>query len=205
MKDKVHWLGHASFRIDGENATVYIDPWKLGAKPPEADLVLITHGHYDHFSADDIAKVAGSHTMLVGPADVTAQYKGASVTIKPGESKTVGGVHIEAVAAYNVGKKFHPKANDWLGYVVTVDGTRYYHTGDSDATDELMGARADVVLVPVGGTYTMTADEAAEAVNAIGPKLAVPMHWGDIVGSDGDARRFAELCDCEVLILTPEN
>ena len=124
--------------------------------------------------------------------------------MKPGESTTANGVKIEAVPAYNINKQFHPKSNNWVGYIFTLDGQRIYQAGDTDAIPEMKNVKADVVLMPVGGTYTMTAQEAAEATNAINPKLAIPMHWGKIVGSANDAETFKKLVKCEVQILKLE-
>ncbi len=187
--DHIHWLGHATFRIDDDAAAIYIDPWKLPAGAPMADVILITHGHFDHHSAEDIAKIEKPTTVLVAPADVASKLTGKHVvTAVPGGSYQAGPVKVEAVAAYNTNKDFHPKANRWVGYVVTLStGQRVYHTGDSDVTPEMMAVQADVALMPCGGTYTMTAAEVATAANAFKPAILIPMHWGDIVGSREDA------------------
>lgn len=202
VKQKIKWLGHASFRIDGSTSTVYIDPWKLRSAKP-ADLICITHSHYDHLSEDDVAKVRSASTVIVGPADCKAGFGEAFRSISPGESLTVGDVTVLAVPAYNTDKEFHPSANRWLGYVLTVDGVRIYHTGDTDQIREMAEVNADVALVPVGGTYTMTVDQAAAAVNVINPKVAVPMHCGDIVGSLRDREKFQKACKVSVVILDP--
>jgi L-ascorbate metabolism protein UlaG (beta-lactamase superfamily) len=187
--DHIHWLGHATFRIDDGMAVIYIDPWKLSAGAPKADIILITHAHFDHFSSDDIAKIEKPTTVFVAPADVASKLTGKDVvTASPGGSYQAGTVKVTAVAAYNTNKDFHPKANGWVGYVVTLsNGQRVYHTGDSDATPEMQAVQTDVALMPCGGTYTMTGAEVAAAANVFKPAILIPMHWGDIVGSRDDA------------------
>jgi len=210
MIENIHWLGHDSFRLDG-SSTVYIDPWKLSAGAPRADLVLITHDHFDHFSPDDIMRVAAPRTTLIGPASVTAQIDGvAAVTLSAGEKATVGGVTVTAVAAYNLdkfrrpGEVFHPPAAGGLGYIVELDGRRIYHAGDTDAIPEMRDVRCDVALLPVSGTYVMTAEEAADACRMISAAAVVPMHFGDIVGTANDAARFEALCGTPVTVLPLE-
>ncbi|HVN77131.1 MAG TPA: MBL fold metallo-hydrolase [Thermoanaerobaculaceae bacterium] len=194
MTEKLHWLGHDAFRIDGP-PTVYIDPYQLGEGLPSADIVLITHDHFDHLSLPDLAKVMAKGTVVVGPKEVAAKVKQPVRTIAPGETLTVKGVKIRAVPAYNTNKSFHPKSDGKVGFVLTLGGVTYYHAGDTDVIPEMAGLAPDVALLPVSGTYVMTADEAAEAARSIRPKVAVPMHYGAIVGTDGDARRFAKLLE----------
>jgi len=193
MIDNITWLGHATFRIADEKV-VYIDPWKLKGDPPRADVILITHDHYDHCEPKDVAKIQKDDTVIVTTADCAEKLSGDVRIVSPGQKLQIDGIIVETVAAYNLDKEFHPRVSGWVGFVVTVGGQRIYHTGDSDLTDEMKAVRADILLVPVGGTYTMTAEQAAEAANAIGPRWAVPMHYGDIVGSDDDAARFEKLC-----------
>lgn len=207
MIENIHWLGHDSFRLDG-SSTVYIDPWKLAADAPPANLILITHDHYDHFSPDDIARLSTSQTTLIGPASVTAKIDGvAAVTLSAGETATVGGVTVTAVPAYNLdkfrqpGEVFHPRAAGGLGYIVELDGRSIYHAGDTDAIPEMRDVRCDVALLPVSGTYVMTAEEAAEACRMISAAAVVPMHYGDIVGTAADAARFEGLCGVPVTVL----
>ena len=210
MIENIHWLGHDSFRLDG-SSTVYIDPWKLSADASPADLILITHDHFDHFSPDDIAHVATPRTTLIGPASVTALVEGvAALTLNAGETATVGGVTVTAVPAYNIdkfrqpGEMFHPPEAGGVGYVVVLDGRRIYHAGDTDAIPEMRDVRCDVALLPVSGTYVMTAEEAAEACRMISAASAVPMHFGDIVGTTADAARFETLCGIPVTVLPLE-
>ena len=200
MVPKIDWLGHASFRIETENMIIYIDPWKLkGGKM--ADLILITHTHQDHFNEEDIRKISGPDTRIICTMDAKETLPNLA-KMSPGDSRKVNGITIEAHRAYNTSKKFHPKENNWVGYVVDIKGYRIYHSGDTDVIPEMDGIKdIEVAMLPVGGTYTMTPEEAAEAVSMIKPKKVIPMHWGDIVGSREDAERFKKLADCEVEIL----
>ena len=203
MSVTVEWLGHASFKITGGNAVVYIDPWKIHESPHDASLILISHSHYDHYSADDVARVSGNETEIVASGDVVKQ-QGAGTKLKPGKSVEVGGVRVTAVAAYNPDKQFHPKFNDWLGFIIEIEGRQIYYAGDTDETAEMQSlSDIDLALLPVGGTYTMNAEEAAEAVSHFKPKQALPYHWGDIVGGRLDAEQFLALADCQVEMIYP--
>jgi L-ascorbate metabolism protein UlaG (beta-lactamase superfamily) len=203
LLEGITWLGHASFKIKAPEGVIYIDPWKLPSAEP-ADLILITHEHYDHFSAEDVQKIRKPDTTIITTASVAAQLKGDVKTVKAGDTLTVKGVKIEVVPAYNPAKQFHPKQAGGVGYIITAGGRRIYHAGDTDAIPEMNQVKADVVLLPVGGKYTMTAAEAAKVANAIKPAVAVPMHWGDIVGSRADAEAFRAQCQVPVEIITPE-
>jgi L-ascorbate metabolism protein UlaG (beta-lactamase superfamily) len=203
MAATVKWLGHASFRIAGDGEVVYIDPWKLSEAPHDATVVLVSHSHYDHYSAEDIAKVSGAGTKAIGPSDVIAQ-EGKGQSIEPGETVTIGGVKVTGVASYNPAKQFHPKANNWLGFIIEIGPNRIYYAGDTDMTGEMKAlGDIDVALLPVGGTYTMNADEAAAAAECIRPARAIPYHWGDIVGGADDAEQFRRTAGCEVIVLKP--
>jgi L-ascorbate metabolism protein UlaG (beta-lactamase superfamily) len=204
MLENVVFLGHASFKIKGSK-TVYVDPFKLSTKDP-ADIILITHSHFDHLSPEDIQKIASETTAVVCSKDCVGQVKplvGTTIGIDPFEKAELGEVLIESVPAYNIDKEYHPRANNWNGYVFTLDGVRYYHPGDTDKIPEMADVRADVAFLPVGGTYTMNCDEAAEAVNLINPTYAVPMHYGSIVGSHSDAERFVQLVGDRAQIIPP--
>lgn len=190
MLDRIHWLGHDGFRITGSK-TIYLDPYQID-KGPVADLVFITHPHGDHCSPDDIAKIQGPKTVLVGTSDTLAKLTGTKHVVKVGDKVTLDGITIEVVPAYNIDKQFHPKANGWVGFVLTIDGVRVYHAGDTDRIPEMKHIKADIAMLPVGGKYTMTADEAAQAALDIHPKIAVPMHYGSIIGTEQDARRFKD-------------
>ncbi len=203
MLENVHWLGHDSFLIVDEatGKRVYVDPYQLQGQYQPADVILISHDHFDHFSPDDIARLRKPDTVFVTVSSVASQLRGSKViTVKPGDRVTVEGIPVEVVPAYNLnkfrapGQVFHPKEAGFVGFILTVGGQRIYHLADTDNIPELAGHDVDVALIPVSGTYVMTPDEAADAAARIKPKLAVPMHYAAIVGSEDDARRFAELC-----------
>lgn len=203
MGATIQWLGHASFRISHDETVIYIDPWKLKNVPNDATMVLVSHSHYDHYSPEDIAKVSGPDTKLIASADVIAK-ENAGEAIMPGLTVELGGVRIIAVAAYNPRKQFHPRANNWVGFVIEIGSKRIYYAGDTDLTEEMKALKdIDVALLPVGGTYTMDATEAAQAANLIKPKRVIPYHWGDIVGELNDAMRFTEMAECPTTVITP--
>ncbi|MBZ0265279.1 MBL fold metallo-hydrolase [bacterium] len=200
LAEMIDWFGHASFRFRGSK-TVYVDPWKIDKESHDADIILITHEHYDHYSPDDIKKVAGDTTIVVFPESMRDKVDFINaVFLARGERQTVDGVDVEVVAAFNTNKDYHPDSKDWVGYIVNLDGIRIYHSGDTDNIDEMNSISCDVALLPVSGTYVMTAVEAIEAARRIGPRLAIPMHWGDIVGGREDAEEFARGAPCPVVI-----
>jgi L-ascorbate metabolism protein UlaG (beta-lactamase superfamily) len=202
MGTTLQWLGHAGFKICHEDTVIYIDPWKLKDSPHDASLVLVSHSHYDHYSPEDIAKISGAETKLIASPDVVTKEKNGEMILN-GLSVDLGSVRVSGVAAYNPSKQFHPKANNWVGFVIEVGSKRIYYAGDTDLTDEMKALKEiDVALLPVGGTYTMDAAEAAEATSHIMPKLAIPYHWGDIVGGRADADEFAEAAECKVQVLS---
>jgi len=203
MAVKIQWLGHASFKVTGCDAVVYIDPWKLDDAPKDATIVCVSHSHYDHYSAEDIGKVSAAETLVIGPADVAGTESNCR-QLGPGQTTDCGGVKVTGVASYNPSKQFHPKANQWLGFIIEIDSMRIYYAGDTDLIDEMKQlGEVDLALLPVGGTYTMDAEDAVQAVAYIKPKCAVGYHWGDIVGTKSDAQRFAQVAECQVKLLTP--
>jgi L-ascorbate metabolism protein UlaG (beta-lactamase superfamily) len=209
--DGIHWLGHDAFRLDG-TVTVYIDPWELVEGLPPGDIILVTHDHFDHLSLPDVERLSRPGTVVVGPAAVTSQVRGKeTVTLAPGDSVEVAGVKITAVHAYNTskfrrpGEVFHPRDDDHLGYVVELDGRSVYHAGDTDHVPEMAGIVCDVALLPVSGTFVMTADEAAAACGSISAGIVVPMHYDKIVGGKDDAARLGSLCGAAVVVLPDEN
>ena len=211
LLDSIEWLGHSGFRVRVGRAVVYIDPYRVADDAPPADLILVTHGHYDHFSPQDVERLTTRDTWLVGPAAVAERVSGQVHSIAPGEDledELVRGVHVAAIAAYNTSKRgpdgepFHPREAGWVGYEVNVRGERLYHSGDTDVIPEMDSVTGvDVALLPVSGTYVMTPQEAAEAARRIQPRVAVPMHWGEHLGTMDDARAFAERADVEVRIM----
>ncbi len=192
--DGIFWLGHAGFRFTG-GRTVYFDPWE--AEGPTADIILVSHDHYDHCDPATIKRLSGPQTRIftekLSADKLAAEGLGAAVTVlKPGDEAEAFGVAIKAVPAYNIGKNFHPKESGYLGFVVTMDGLSVYHAGDTDCIPEMKDIHPQVALLPVSGTYVMTAEEAVEAALAIRPGLAIPMHIAKIVGDMEMARKFAE-------------
>jgi L-ascorbate metabolism protein UlaG (beta-lactamase superfamily) len=201
----IHWLGHSAFRIEDGSTQIYIDPFKLPANLPKADIIFITHAHYDHFSVEDIAKIKKDGTIIVAPKDVASKIGKGTVTVVPGQNYTVGSLKVMTLLAYNLGKKFHPKGNNWVGYIITLsNGQKIYHAGDTDFIPEMRKVITDIALLPCGGTYTMTAQQAAEAANIFKPKVLIPMHWGEVVGSKADAEEVKKLFKGETVILKPE-
>jgi len=200
----IAWLGHASFRIETPDYVIYVDPWKLPTKAVPADLILITHEHHDHFSPEDLDKIRTPDTTVVSIAPVTSKLSGDLRTVEAGDQLTVKGIDIEVIPAYNVDKNFHPRSKGGVGYIMTVGGRRIYHAGDTDAIPEMADIQADVALMPIGGKYTMDAKEAAAIVNKIQPSIAIPMHWGDLVGKRDDALAFRKECTVPVTIIEAE-
>ncbi len=209
LLDSLEWLGHSGFRIDDRGATIYIDPYRVEDGPP-ADLILITHGHYDHYSPQDIERLSHDGTWLVAPAAVAERAAGRVASIAPGEGlelEPLAGIEVAAVAAYNTSKRdregrlFHAREAGWVGFDLNVRGERLYHSGDTDVIPEMdRVVGVDVALLPVSGTYVMTAGEAAEAARRIQPRTAIPMHWGDHIGTRADAEAFAEKAPGAVVI-----
>lgn len=206
MTDFIKVFSHNSIMIKTESGAVYIDPFKMYDSPKDAAFVLITHDHYDHFSPEDIAKVANSNTILAVPEKMAKKANEAArlvkeiVTVKQTESKKIAGLKIETVPAYNTLKPFHTKSAGWVGYILEVKGQRIYIAGDTDATKEAREVKCDIALVPIGGTYTMDAKKAAELINEMQPKVAIPVHYGSIVGSSKDADKFASLVNSPVKV-----
>jgi L-ascorbate metabolism protein UlaG (beta-lactamase superfamily) len=213
---KITWLGHDGFKIQDGTETLVVDPFQLKS-PVKADYVLISHEHFDHCNQEDLRKVVRENTKIVASKDCKEELskvtpKGEVKYVKPGDTAKLGSFEVRAVPAYNVnkfrepGRPFHPKADEKVGYVIkTKSGLTIYHTGDTDSIPEMSGLKPDIALLPVSGTYVMTVDEALEAAGRIKPKIVVPMHWGAIVGSEEDAKRFKQNAkDLRVEILAVE-
>ncbi len=205
-KVQLDFLGHAGFAIRDSKRTIIIDPYNISQTPRKADIILLTHSHYDHCSIKDIEKVAKAGTKVIMTADCQSKVmKLKDITmevVEVGDKLEVSGVKIEAVAAYNINKEFHPKSEGWVGYVLKLGDVIVYHAGDTDFIPEMQKltghgkhGRQFVALMPVSGTYVMDAEEAADAASLLSPDLAIPMHFGaGVAGTREDAERFVELC-----------
>lgn len=203
MLENIEVLYHSSIRINKEK-TIYIDPFKIDKNYNDADIVFITHDHYDHYSEEDIDKVINENTTIIIPEELLTKLlrkginKNAIITVEPNEKYMVQGIKFETIPAYNTNKTFHPKKNGWVGYIIIINGIRYYIAGDTDITEENKQVKCDVAFVPVGGTYTMDFKEAASLINEIKPKIAIPIHYGSIVGTEQDAIDFIRLLHPEI-------
>ena len=190
MVKDIHWLGHDTFKIVGEKV-IYTDPFNI-KKKDTADIILITHEHFDHCSPGDVKALQGPKTVIVATPDCAKKLSGNIKTVRAGDKITVEGIEIEAVPSYNTNKNFHPKDNEWVGYIFTVQGQRIYLAGDTDYIPEMKNFKVDIALLPVSGTYVMTAQEAVNAALDINPRIAIPMHYDSIVGTKDDAKTFAD-------------
>jgi L-ascorbate metabolism protein UlaG (beta-lactamase superfamily) len=210
---KISWLGHDSFKIKN-GKTLYIDPYEIKSGGEEADILLISHDHSDHCSPQDLKKIVSGKTTIITTAESKRKLSKTKVkeirVAKPGQKILIDGVSIETVPAYNVNKfrspghPFHPKEKEMLGFIITLNGVKIYHAGDTDLIPEMERFDVDVACLPVSGTYVMTAEEAVESTKHIKLKVAIPMHYGSIVGDEGDAERFRTLASCEARVLSKE-
>ena len=204
MTENIAILTHSSIRIKDADRTIYIDPFKVENEPKDADFILVTHDHFDHFSPEDIAKVAKADSILVAPekmakkAQEAANLVGEIEIVRPNEKYEIAGLKFETVPAYNTLKPFHPKKAGWVGYILEVDAKRVYIAGDTDATKEAEAVDCDIAMIPIGGTYTMDARKAAKLINAMKPAIAIPTHYGSVVGKPEDGETFAKLVEAPV-------
>ena len=206
MTENIEVFTQNSIRITDKDRRIYIDPFQMKISPHDADLILITHDHHDHFSPEDSEKVAGNGTVLIVPqkmkdkAGEAAAFVKKTLTVEPGNSYEMEGLSFETVASYNKVKPFHMKSAGWVGYILCIDGKRIYIAGDTDDTDEAEKVKCDIALVPIGGTYTMDAKQAAKLINTIRPVVAIPVHYGSIVGNKEDGDDFARQVDDQVKV-----
>lgn len=207
MLEHITWFRQSALCWRDVELTVYIDPWGTGDDAEPADLILITHAHEDHFQPDEIERLCRDGTKLVAPHDVANMLSGDVTPVRPGQTHEVAGVSFTTVHAYNTREEaleFHPRANDWVGYVLELGRATYYHAGDTDHAPELDDIRTDVAFLPVGGHFTMDVPGAAGLAKAMSPALAVPIHYGFVVGSPGDGERFRnEAAPVPVELITP--
>lgn len=210
MLENINVLCHSAIRLEIDNKIIYIDPYSLTSNANDADLIFITHDHYDHFSIEDIKKVEKSNTIFIIPESMLENAiksgikENRIIKIKPNQNYKYENLKIETIPAYNVDKKFHPKENNWVGYLIEYNNVVYYIAGDTDITNENKKVKCDIAFVPIGGTYTMNYKEAAKLINEIKPKFVVPIHYGKIVGTKQDALNFEKLLNedikCKIMI-----
>jgi L-ascorbate metabolism protein UlaG (beta-lactamase superfamily) len=200
LLEGITWFRGSSVRIERDGIVIFIDPLDV-TEPTEADYVLLTHPHYDIFSEEDIARVRSSRTVVIAPASMKKLVDNADHFLRPGDLIQLQGIDVLAVPAYNMGKRFHPQRNEWLGYVFTVGDVTYYHAGDTDYLDSMRNIRCDVAFLPCGGYYTMGPEEAARAAHDCGARVVVPIHWGDPTSTRQDALRLLELAPDQVHVL----
>ena len=199
---EITWLGQSGFKIKGEGKIIYIDPYKVQDEE-KADLIFVTHEHYDHCDPDSIEHLEKEDTIVIAPSSCSGKIKENLKTVGQGMHFSEKGLEINVVAAYNKGKPFHPQGKG-VGYLLTFGDKTIYHAGDTDLIPEMerLGG-VDVALLPIGGTYTMDVDEAVNAVKIIKPGIVIPMHYGEVVGSSEDAQRFkkkiGKLAQVEIL------
>ena len=186
MIEEVKLFCHSSILLKGSKK-IYIDPYQIEEERHDADFILCTHTHYDHYSPEDIEKVKKTGTILIAPGDIEDAIK-----VIPGVKYEIEGLKFQTTYAYNQQKPFHPKENQWVGYIIELDGKTYYIAGDTDFIPEMKGIRCDVAFLPVGGTYTMNVEEAVKASQVIEANIFVPTHYGLIAGEKEDGKRFAE-------------
>lgn len=209
MLDNVSVLYHSSIKINKKKA-IYIDPYNIDNTSNDADFIFITHDHYDHYSEEDINKIKKDNTIIIVPKNMYKKplkygfTENNIIVVEPNKKYTVEKISFETIPSYNINKEFHPKENNWIGYIIEIEGIKYYIAGDTDIVDENRKVRCDVAFVPIGGTFTMDFKEAAILINEIKPKIAVPIHYGSLVGTKQDALEFSRLLDqsieCKILI-----
>ena len=207
MKNKITINCHSSIKIT-DNKIIYFDPYKIKDNYKDADIIFITHDHYDHFDVDSINKIIKNNTILVIPDKMNVENlleinSKNMVKVLPNNTYDIRGYKIETIPSYNINKNFHPKENNWVGYIITINNERIYVAGDTDITSENKKVKWDIALVPIGGKFTMNYNEAAELINLIKPKTVIPTHYAEIIGSKIDGENFKKLIsnDIECILL----
>lgn len=208
MLENIKWLGHSSIKIT-ENMVIYIDPYNIKEEFNDADIIFITHNHYDHFSAEDIIKCRKDNTKIIITGDLyddvlNLGFKQKNIIcVLPNNNYKLDNISFSTIPAYNINKVFHPKENNWVGYIIDSNNIKYYIAGDTDITEENKNVKCDIAFLPVGGTFTTDYKEAAMLANEIEPNIAIPIHYGSLVGTEEDAINFKKLLKdnikCEIL------
>lgn len=203
-------LCHSSIKMIEDKMVVYIDPFRIKEEIHDANIIFVTHSHYDHFSPEDILKVKNKDTKIIVTKDLYEKTielgfeKTKIYLVEPNMEYKINDIEVKTIPAYNINKKFHPKENNWVGYILSINNVSYYIAGDTDITEENKMVECDIALIPIGGTYTITYEEAASLINIIKPKKVIPTHYAEIVGEKEDAEKFKKLIDssieCEILI-----
>lgn len=187
------WIEHAGFMIEMEGKRLYIDPFRIRGDMPKADIIFITHSHFDHLNEDALAKVATGETRFVAPKETAGKLSGRKVMpVEPGKEYEIEGIRFSTVPAYNISKEFHPRANGWVGYVLDINGTKVYHPGDTDATEEMRRVDADIFMMPVGGHYTMDLQDAIKIADVVRAQAFVPIHYRALLGEEGSRKAEEE-------------
>lgn len=203
MLDNIEVLTHSSIKIT-KDKNIYFDPYEIKEKSNDADIIFITHNHYDHFSKKDIELIKNEYTVFVVTKDVYEELIKMKINpnnifiAEPYTKGKIGEIRFKTVPAYNINKQFHPKSNSWVGYILEIGDISYYIAGDTDVNEDILKIECDVAFVPVGGTYTMNYSEAASFINTIKPKIAVPTHYGSVVGTKEDGKKFVKLLNEEI-------
>lgn len=205
MFENLEVLCHSSIRITGSK-TIYIDPFKIKQTYNDADYIFCTHSHYDHFSKEDIVKLLKPETLIITIKDAKEKAEDLVgeervIIVEPSKEYKADGLNFKTTYSYNLNKNFHPKENGWVGFIIQLDGTEYYIAGDTDNIPEIQNVKCDVALLPVGGTYTMTVEEAAELANSLDSKYVIPTHYGEIVGEKTCGIQFAKLVKNKEVII----
>lgn len=209
MLENISIIHHSSIKFS-DNIKIYFDPYEINENNNDADIIFITHNHYDHYSENDIKKIYNANTKFIIPKDLEKELlnlgikKENIITVVPNNNYNVLDISFKTIPAYNINKPFHPKENNWVGYLINYNNFTYYIAGDTDITEDNKLIKCDVAFLPIGGKYTMNYKEAAELTNIIKPKIVVPIHYGLIIGTTEDATEFAKLINkditCKILI-----
>lgn len=202
MKEKITINCHSSIRIEADKI-IYFDPFKITEETHDADIIFITHDHYDHYDSASIKNILKDTTKIVIPDKMATQVLGNFnprniIGVNPNETYEIEGFPVKTIPSYNVNKDFHPKKNNWVGYIITINEERIYVAGDTAITEENKQVACDIALIPIGGVYTMTYQEGADLINQIKPKTVIPTHYGEIVGDKKDGERFSKLVVPEI-------